>query len=258
MNTSSKRLTRLPLAMLSASLLLAPAIGEAQTATTSPVVESSSPSRTPTTKASKPADGQWKVLFDGKSTDAWRGFKKETFPSSWQVEDNTLVLTGKGGGDIITKDQYENYEMELEWKIAEGGNSGILYNVVEGPQYGAVYHTGPEMQILDNERHPDAKAGKNGNRTAGANYDLIPPSKAAKPATQWNKVRLVINKGHVEHWLNGAKVVEYQLWSPEWEAMVKNSKFASMPDCGKAKKGHIALQDHGDKVWFRNIRVREL
>ncbi|MBC7920543.1 MAG: DUF1080 domain-containing protein [Ferruginibacter sp.] len=259
MNTSNKRLTRLPLVVLSTSLLLAPAIPEAATGTTpSPVAPSFFLSRALGAEVPALAVGPWKVLFDGKSTDAWRGFKKETFPGSWQVEDGTLVLAGKGGGDLITKDQYENYELELEWKIAEGGNSGILYNVVEGPQYGAVYHTGPEMQILDNERHPDAKAGKNGNRTAGSNYDLIPPSKPAKPANEWNKVRLVVNKGHVEHWLNGAKVVDYQLWSPEWEAMVKGSKFASMPDYGKAKKGHIALQDHGDKVWFRNIRIREL
>lgn len=205
-----------------------------------------------------PAPGKWITLFDGKNTDAWKSFNKDGFPSGWQVKDGTLTLVGKGAGDIITKQEFENYELEIEWKISEGGNSGIIYNVVEDPKHHATYETGPEMQVLDNERHPDAKAGKDGNRTAGANYDLIPPSKAAKPAGEWNKAKLVVNKGHVEHWLNGTKVVEYQLWSPEWKAMVAKSKFASMPDYGLAHKGHIALQDHGNPVWFRNIRIREL
>jgi len=205
-----------------------------------------------------PAPGKWIVLFDGKNTDAWKGFNKESAPSGWKIKDGALTLVDKGTGDIMTKQEFENYELELEWKISEGGNSGIIYNVVEDPKYHATYETGPEMQVLDNERHPDAKAGKNGNRTAGSNYDLIPPSKAAKPAGEWNKVKLVVNKGHVEHWLNGTKVVEYQLWSPEWKAMVATSKFASMPDYGLAHKGHIALQDHGNPVWYRNIRIREL
>lgn len=211
-----------------------------------------------TLTAAEKAKG-WQLLFDGKSIDQWRGFRKESVPTAWTVEDGAIALTGKGGGDIITKDQYENYELMLDWKISEGGNSGIIYNVSEDPQYGTTYHTGPEMQVLDNERHPDAKMGKNGNRQAGANYDMIPLSTpAVKPVGQWNTVRLVVNKGHVEHWLNGKKVVEYQLGSPEWEAMVKGSKFAAMPGYGRIKKGHIALQDHGDKVWYKNIKVRQL
>jgi len=209
------------------------------------------------TKAEKAAG--WTLLFDGKSMDQWRGFHKDNVPSSWQVQDGAIALTGKGGGDIITKNQYENYELMLDWKISEGGNSGIIYNVSEDPQYKATYHTGPEMQVLDDERHPDAKQGKNGNRQAGSNYDMIPLSTpAVKPAGQWNHVKLVVNKGHVEHWLNGKKVVEYQFGSPQWEAMVKNSKFAEMPGYGRIKKGHIALQDHGDKVWYKNIKIRQL
>lgn len=208
-------------------------------------------------KAEKAAG--WTLLFDGKSLDQWRGFHKDNVPTSWQIEDGAIALTGKGGGDIITKNQYENYELMLDWKISEGGNSGIIYNVSEDPQYKATYHTGPEMQVLDDERHPDAKQGKNGNRQAGANYDMIPlATPAVKPAGQWNTVRLVVNKGHVEHWLNGKKVVEYQFGSPEWEAMVKASKFANMPGYGRIKKGHIALQDHGDKVWYKNIKIRQL
>ncbi|RDC61689.1 3-keto-disaccharide hydrolase [Adhaeribacter pallidiroseus] len=199
------------------------------------------------------------LLFDGKTINQWRGFRKETVPDSWGVQEGAIALVGKGGGDLVTKNQYENYEFLVDWKISEGGNSGIIYNVSEDPQYQATYHTGPEMQVLDNERHPDAKQGKNGNRQAGANYDMIPvATPAVKPVGQWNSVKLVVNKGHVEHWLNGKKVVEYQLGSPEWEALVKESKFAAMPGYGKIKKGHIALQDHGDKVWFKNLKIRQL
>lgn len=208
-------------------------------------------------KNSSPARS-WKTLFDGKSTDAWRGYGKPTLPEGWQVKDGTLTLVSKGAGDIVTRDVYANFELELEWKISEGGNSGIFYNVVEDPKYKNAYYTGPEMQILDNERHPDAKAGKNGNRTAGSNYDLIPASRPSKPAGAWNQVKLVVNQGHVAHWLNGVKVVDYQLWTREWEKMVAASKFVNMPDYGKARQGHIALQDHDDPVWFRNIRIREL
>ncbi len=154
---------------------------------------------------SEQTEGTWKVLFDGNSTDAWRGYNKETLPDGWQAKDGTLTLVNKGAGDIITKDEYENFELELEWKISEGGNSGIFYNVVEAPKYKNTYDTGPEMQVLDNERHPDAKAGKNGNRTAGSNYDLIPASQPSKPAGEWNQVKLVVNKGHVAHWLNGTQ-----------------------------------------------------
>ena len=201
----------------------------------------------------------WTLLFDGRTIDQWRGFRKDKVPDSWQVQDGAIALVGKGGGDIVTKNQYENYELMLDWKISEGGNSGIIYNVSEDPQYQATYHTGPEMQVLDNERHPDAKMGRNGNRQAGANYDMIPvATPAVKPVGQWNRVRLVVNKGHVEHWLNGKKVVEYQLGSPEWEAMVKQSKFADMSGYGRIQKGHIALQDHGDKVWYKNIKIRQL
>jgi hypothetical protein len=201
----------------------------------------------------------WTLLFDGKSMDQWKGFRKDQVPDSWTIQDGAIALTGKGGGDILTKNQYENYEFTVDWKISEGGNSGIIYNVSEDPQYKATYHTGPEMQVLDNEKHPDAKMGKNGNRQAGANYDMIPLSApAVKPVGQWNTAKLVVNKGHVEHWLNGKKVVEYQLGSPEWEALVKDSKFASMPGYGRIKKGHIALQDHGNLVWFKNIKIRPL
>jgi hypothetical protein len=202
----------------------------------------------------------WILLFNGKNMEEhWRGFKKEEVPSAWQVEDGAIVLTGKGGGDIVTKNEYENFELMLDWKISEGGNSGIFFNVSEDPQFRFTWQTGPEMQIIDDEKHPDAKQGKNNSRQAGANYDLHPLSRpAVKSAGEFNTIRLVVKDGHVEHYLNGEKVVEYTLWSPEWESKVKESKFAGMEDYGRYQSGHIALQDHGDKVWFKNIKIRPL
>ncbi|MGA0557693.1 3-keto-disaccharide hydrolase [Larkinella sp. VNQ87] len=214
------------------------------------------------TLASGPKKGKWVKLFDGKSFAGWHTYLKQGQPVSdkWQVEDGAIALTGRGGGDLVTDQEFENYELELEWKISEKGNSGIIYRVHEDPKFKATYQTGPEMQVLDNERHPDAKAGKNGNRTSGSLYDMLPPSdfSAQKVAGEWNKVRLVVNKGKVEHYLNGKKVVEYQTSGPEWEKMVNDSKFKGWEGFNKFDKGRIALQDHGDKVWYRNIRIREL
>lgn len=202
---------------------------------------------------------RWIALFDGKSTDHWRGYKKDHLPAEWKIEDGTLALTRKGGGYIVTKEQFEHFDLRLDWKISEGGNSGLLFRVSEDPQYKYVYETGPEVQILDDERHPDAKKGKEGTHKAGANYDLMPPMKpAVKPAGEWNHLRLKVKNGHVQCWLNGKKVQDYQLGSPGWKELVAQSKFATMPQYGKTVSGHISLQDHGDKVWFRNIRIRRL
>lgn len=201
----------------------------------------------------------WKLLFDGESMEHFKGFRKNDVPSGWQVENGTITLAGKGAGDIITKEEYGDFEFSIDWKISEGGNSGIMYHVSEDSVYNNTYNSGPEMQILDDERHPDAKKGVNGNRQAGSLYDLIPLSTpAVKPAGEWNTAKLVVKDGNVEHWLNGKKVVEYTLWTPEWDSMVQNSKFASMEGFGTEKEGHIALQDHGDQVWFRNIKIRPL
>jgi hypothetical protein len=199
----------------------------------------------------------WQLLFDGKNLDSWRGFKKESVPAGWTVEGDAIYFTGESNGDIITKNQYENFELALEWKISEGGNSGIFFNVVEDEKYGAVYHTGPEMQVLDDERHPDAKENPN-KRIAGSNYDLYEPSARANAAGEWNAVKLIVNNKTVQHWMNGEKAIEYKIGSDKWKEDVKKSKFVSMPDYGLASKGHLALQDHGDKVWFRNIKIRPL
>lgn len=202
---------------------------------------------------------EWTELFDGKSLSGWRNFKSQTVGAAWKVEDNTLVFdpsSGEAGGDIMTVEQYDNFELALEWKIDSCGNSGIIFNVVEDDKYGQVWETGPEMQILDNECHPDAKIHKH---RAGDLYDLIACSKeTVKPAGEWNEVRILSKNAAYEFYLNGEKVVSFIMHSPEWDELVKNSKFKDMPAFGKASKGHIALQDHGDKVWFRNIRIRKL
>lgn len=186
---------------------------------------------------------------------SWRGFRSETMPAGWEIVDGALTRVG-AGGDIITREQYENFELELEWKVAPGGNSGVFFHVVEDSTLRYVWQTGPEMQILDNERHAD---GKLPQTSAASNFALHAPVRnVARPAGEWNRARLVVKGSHVEHWLNGEKVVEYELWSDDWKKRVQNSKFKDMPRYGLARTGHIALQDHGDWVAFRNIRIRRL
>jgi hypothetical protein len=195
----------------------------------------------------------WKLLFDGKHVTGWRGFRTTTAPAGWKAIDGLLVRES-GGGDLMTVDQYGDFELSLDWKVPPGGNSGIIYRISgEGDE---VWHSGPEMQILDNKLHKD---GANPLTSAGANYAVNPPVRdVSKPAGEWNSARLVVKGAHVEHWLNGVKVVEYELWTPDWEKRVQASKFAKIAPYGKAKRGHIAIQDHGDVVSFRNIKIRPL
>lgn len=193
------------------------------------------------------------------SPDQWRGYQKDYLPEEWRIENGALTLTKKGGGYIVTKEEFENFDLRMDWKISEAGNSGVLFHVSEDTLYKNVYETGPEVQVLDDERHPDAKKGKEGTHKAGANYDLMPPLvNVVKPAGEWNHFRLKVRNGHVQHWLNGKKVQDYQLGSRKWQTLVAKSKFAVMPQYGQFKSGHIALQDHGNRVWFRNIRIRRL
>ncbi|HYG40521.1 MAG TPA: DUF1080 domain-containing protein [Cytophagales bacterium] len=209
-------------------------------------------------KSSDKSKKGWIVLFDGTNLDQWKGYNKENVPDGWEIINKELVLTKGGDGDIITKNEYENYELELEWKISEGGNSGIIFNIKEDPKFNNTYETGPEMQILDNEKHPDSNQGKNGNRKAGSLYDMIPSSVKANPAGEWNKVKIRIKDGKTQFWLNGQKTVEFEMWTDEWNELIADSKFKDWPGFAKYKKGHIGLQDHGDKVFFRNIRIREI
>ncbi len=207
----------------------------------------------------------WMLLFDGKSADQWRGYNKDGFPDGWEVVDGTIHCIGSGrgeaghGGDIITRRKFDNFELSLEWKVDTGGNSGIFYlaREIEGEP---IWKSAPEMQILDNENHPDAKLGIKGNRQAGALYDLIPAEpQTARPGGNWNKVRILVYDGTVVHWMNGKKVLEYHLWTDDWKKMVENSKFKAYEMfVNTARSGHIGLQDHGDDVWFRNIKIKEL
>jgi cytochrome c len=201
----------------------------------------------------------WKLLFDGKTTTGWRTFNKKEVGAGWKVQNGELTLdktVKEGRGDILTDAEYENYEFSIDWKIDACGNSGIIFNVKEDPKYEATYVTGPEMQVLDNSCHPDAKIIKH---RAGDLYDLISCStETVKPAGEWNHAVIRSDKGKMEFFLNGTKVVSFTMHDAKWDAMVAASKFKTMPDFGKAHKGHIALQDHGDKVSYKNIKIREL
>lgn len=204
----------------------------------------------------------WKLVFDGKTTKGWRGYNKQTFPEKgWDISDGSIHCQSKGGGgDIILDQKLTNFELQLDWKIAEGGNSGIFIfgRELEGKP---VYFSAPEMQVLDNERHPDANFGKNGNRKAGSLYDLIPANpQNAKPAGEWNHIKIVAQNAKIEFWQNGAKVVEFTMGTDEWKKMCADSKFKDWPEFvnNNAKEGYIALQDHGDNVWYKNIKLKVL
>lgn len=205
----------------------------------------------------------WKLLFDGKTTKGWHTYLRDTVGSKWQVVDGALVFDQtkprSGGGDIVTNEIYENYELNLEWKVAKGSNSGIIFDIQEDPKYGATYLTGPEMQVLDNI---DASDNKKENHLAGCLYDMSGDAKVSKPVPvgEWNKVRLIQNKGHLTFYLNGIKTFEGQIGSEEWNKLVANSKFKSavFADFAKVAKGKIALQEHPGSSQWRNIKILPL
>ena len=196
----------------------------------------------------------WTLLFDGETTNGWRGYKKDRFPEQgWKVRGGCLVRLGSGG-DICTVQQFDNFELKIEWRIAAAGNSGIFFRVSE--ELGWAWESAPEMQVLDNAEHVD---GRNPKTSAGSNYAVHAPIRdVTQPVGLFNAARIVVNGDHVEHWLNGVKVVEYELGSPAWERLVAESKFKDMPHYGRVARGHIVLQDHGDRVWYRNIKIRPL
>ncbi len=196
---------------------------------------------------------QWINLLDERAS-GWRGFRKESLPDGWRVVDGALTRVGVGGDIVYGAKAFADFELELEWKLRPAGNSGIFFRATEDVR--RMFEGAPEMQVLDNEGHPDNKTNLT---VAGSNYALHPaPRDATRPIGEWNAVRIVARGAHIEHWLNGRKVVDYELWTPEWEAKVKASKFVEWPTYGRAKAGFIGLQDHNDWVAYRNIRVREL
>ncbi len=202
------------------------------------------------------AKGKWQVLFDGKSTAAWRGFKRNSFPDKGWAIDNGALKTIVGGDrvDLVTKDKYKDFELELEWRVAPGGNSGVMYNVAEDLKES--WNTGPEMQVLDDTAHRD---GKDPKTSAGALYALIAPTgKTLRPVGEFNKARLSVRNNHVEHWLNGKKIIEYDFGSDTMKNLIAESKFKEYPRFAQEQGGHIALQHHGEEVWFRKIRIRDL
>ena len=195
-------------------------------------------------------------LFDGKTTNGWHSYLKKG-PGAWTVVDGALQLDpkAKDQGDLITDKEYENYELSLEWKIAEGGNSGIIFGVHEDPSFDATYLTGIEMQVLDDRKAEDNKLA---NHRAGSLYDMHAPAYPAKPAGEWNKVTIRKQNGHLTFWLNDKKVIETQIGSPEWKEMLDKSKFKTWKGFAAYPKGHIALQDHGAVVSFKDIKIKEL
>jgi hypothetical protein len=196
------------------------------------------------------------LLFDGTTTNGWHVYNKATAPTGWAARDGALTRVAEGG-DISSDKEYANFDFRFDWKIAPKGNSGVMFHVVESPKYAASFYTGPEFQLLDNLGHPDGRNGK--DRWAGANYALHAPSQdTTRPVGEWNQCRLVVNGSRVEHWMNGVKVVEYELWSDDWKMRVAASKFKQWPDYGMAKTGHIVLQDHESEVAFRNLRIKAL
>jgi len=205
----------------------------------------------------------WKLLFDGRSLQGWHGFRQKSAPPEWQAVDGALVLnrrsapgvSGELGVGLTTDEQWDDFELTLEWKLAEGGNSGVFYRVSE--EESAPNMSGPEMQVLDNLRHPDAQHGL--NRTAGACYQVYPPTRdVTAPVGQWNRARLVAQGSHIEHWLNGERVVVYELGSADWQARVRQSKYKDRPRYGRVPKGHLVLQDHEHRVEYRNLKIRPL
>ena len=205
----------------------------------------------------------WQLLFDGNSLAGWHVYNKKSDGSAWKAADGALYLdtTGKkdgkipGGGDIVTDQEYENFHLKLEWKVSPKANSGVMFYVKEDGKYENTYHTGPEMQVLDNAGHPDAN---NIKHRAGDLYDLISASpETVKPAGEWNQVEIISNNGKLEFHLNGTKVVSTTMWDDSWKKMIAASKFKQWPDFGTFRSGRIALQDHGDQIYFRNIMIKK-
>jgi hypothetical protein len=223
------------------------------TVNSNPAVESVSPPVANTLTPSEAADG-WRLLFDGRSIDQWRGYKQTTVPAGWHVSDGTMTKE-KPTGDLVSRDQFGNFELAWDWKLSEGGNSGMFFRGTE--EYDYIFWSAPEYQLLDDAKHPD---GKLRLTAAGSAFGLYPaPAGVVHPAGEWNSSLLIVRGNHVEHWMNGVKMLEYELKSPEWEAKVKASKFGKWPNYGRHPSGYLGIQgDHDGLLALRSIRIREL
>ena len=205
----------------------------------------------------------WELLFDGKSTSGWHGYNGQS-PKAWTVEGCALKTLGTEGNygsdkraDLVTDREFTNFEITIDWKASKGGNSGIMYGVVEDEKYDAAWKTGPEYQLIDDVGFPERLEAW---QKAGADYAMHLPNaeKRLKPVGEWNNSRIVVNGPHVEHWLNGRKILEFERWTPEWRRLRDSGKWKDAPDYGLAKTGRIALQDHGSVFWFRNVKIRPI
>jgi len=206
----------------------------------------------------------WRLLFDGETMDGWHGYNGQD-PSAWTIEDCALKSVGTEGNygsdtraDLTTDDQFTDFELVLDWKATTGGNSGVMYGVIEDPKYDAAWKTGPEYQFIDEVGFPEDLEDW---QEAGANYAMHvadPELKRLNPVGEWNTTKIVVNGNHVEHWLNGNKILEFERWNDDWEKLKNSGKWSEAPDYGMAKTGHLVLQDHGSVFWFRNIKIREL
>ena len=248
---------------------------EAKAEPATPKYEISNFSTVDLSKFPKDKDGVI-TLFDGKTFNGWRGYNRADVPAAWVIEDGAIKIKGSGageagakdGGDILFAHKFKNFELEMEWKVAKGSNSGIFY-LAQEVKGQPMYISAPECQVLDNKNHPDARMGKNGNRQSSSLYDMIPAApQNAKPFGEWNKVKIMCWKGTIVHYQNDEQVVEYHLWTQQWKEMLDKSKFSKekwplayelLINCGgENKEGFIGLQDHGDDVWFRNIKIKIL
>ncbi|MGB4445449.1 MAG: DUF1080 domain-containing protein, partial [Dysgonamonadaceae bacterium] len=210
--------------------------------------------------AAEEAEG-WELLFDGKTLNGWRDYNGDSLTAPWTVEDGTIRALGGGSdasGYIVTDEIYENFELVWDWKIAEGGNSGVLYHVVEHPKFNVPYITGPEYQLIDEENFPEPLEEWQKTAADYAMYVPDPSKKKLKPAGEWNTSKIVFDNGHVEYWLNGEKVLEFEAWTDEWFERKNSGKWKDAPEYGLAHKGVICLQDHGSAAWFRNLKIKEL
>lgn len=200
----------------------------------------------------------WQILFDGKTTDGWRGYNMKIFPDCWDIEDECLTMNSQGGGedqDIITNKVYRNFALSVEYKLTKAANSGIIYQIAEDTIYKFPYETGPEFQVIDHEGWPDQLEDWQIN---GANYAMYPPmAKPFKPVGEWNRILLVVDGDNVTQMLNGEVVVRYVKYSEEWNKLRNSGKWTAFPDWGKYDEGHISLQNHGTKVWYRSIKLKE-